>query len=197
MSDLLGYFVLGGALIAAVVVLYLPIFFLLRRRVSAVRQFCVLLLAGCDLVVLFATILSRMGGDAFHPIQHFINVIPFHWLLVPWAMGVRKMITQMVANVLLFVPIGFFLPVVFAGVRKLGRTILAVLLFSVAIEIFQYFIGASSDIDDVILNLLGGVLGYGVFRLFARRFRWDNWWRKALGAGGLRAGSRGGENAST
>ncbi|WP_428829607.1 VanZ family protein [Paenibacillus riograndensis] len=34
---------------------------------------------------------------------------------------------------------------------------------SFSIEFVQYFLGAAADIDDVILNLLGGILGYVLF----------------------------------
>lgn len=34
------------------------------------------------------------------------------------------------------------------------------------VEIIQMFIGRSTDIDDVILNTLGIIIGYGIFLLF-------------------------------
>lgn len=37
------------------------------------------------------------------------------------------------------------------------------LIFSFSIEFIQYFIGRSADIDDLILNTLGGMLGFGVY----------------------------------
>lgn len=61
MADLIGYFIIGGILIAAVAVLYLPVFFLLKERVSVVRQLSILLFAGACLIVLYATIFSAWG----------------------------------------------------------------------------------------------------------------------------------------
>lgn len=65
MADLMGYFIIGGILIVAVMVLYLPVFFLLKGRVSSVRQLCILFFAGSCLVVLYATIFSAWGKTPF------------------------------------------------------------------------------------------------------------------------------------
>ena len=47
-------------------------------------------------------------------------------------------------------------------------------------ETLQYFLGRSADIDDVIMNTLGGVIGYGAFRLANRAFRGQAWWKQML-----------------
>ena len=49
-----------------------------------------------------------------------------------------------------------------------------------AIETLQYFTGRSADIDDVLLNLLGGMLGYGLFALLRVRLSDRPWFCAAL-----------------
>lgn len=183
MEDLIGYFLIGFIIIAVIAILYLPIFFILKKRVTAIRQLCVLLLAGCTCIILFATILSGLYyGITFHPVQHFVNLIPFHWVRETWVMGTSKMNTQLISNTIMFVPIGFLIPIVFVKSRSFSKTVLRVFVFTFFIETFQYFTGRSADIDDVILNLLGGMIGYAIFTFLSRCLQRKSWWLKALGS---------------
>ena len=93
-------------------------------------------------------------------------------------MSEEKKITQMIANVLMFVPLGFIFPAVFDSARKCRKTVICMALFSFAIEIAQYFIGRSADIDDLMLNTVGGGLGYGVFFLVDKLWGKRKFWRK-------------------
>lgn len=185
MRDILGYVLIGLGLIAAAAVFYLPFFFILRKRCSPMRQISFVLFAGSVLVILFATVFLEMGdGITFSPPRRFLNLIPLRWLSEPWEMGQRKMTVQLVSNALMFVPFGFFLPVAVKGRRTFPKTLLGAFLFSFCIELFQYFTGRSADIDDLLLNVLGGMAGYGLFALFSRLFRGKSWWSKANGGTG-------------
>ena len=73
------------------------------------------------------------------------------------------MISQVIGNVLMFVPFGFLLSVVFKTCQSPIKTLITVASFSFSIEFVQYFIGRSADIDDLILNTLGGMLGFGMY----------------------------------
>ena len=48
-------------------------------------------------------------------------------------------------------------------IKKIGSAFFATLASSLVIEVVQYFIGRSFDVDDIILNVVGGVLGYFVY----------------------------------
>ncbi len=74
--------------------------------------------------------------------------------------------SQFMLNILLFVPFGFLLPLLFPrAAGAFWKTALMTLAFTLAAETVQYFIGRSADIDDVIANLLGGMAGYACFTL--------------------------------
>ena len=47
--------------------------------------------------------------------------------------------------------------------RKLGIVTILTLIASLTIETVQYYIGRVFDIDDIILNLLGGILGFLIY----------------------------------
>ena len=70
----------------------------------------------------------------------------------------------------MFVPLGFFLPAVFPKARSFRRSMLLSLLLLFAVELIQFFtLLGSLDIADVILNMVGVLVGYGVYWLFARK----------------------------
>lgn len=74
----------------------------------------------------------------------------------------RIAVDNLLGNVLLFVPLGIFLPSLWRTITWKGVLTVA-LGFSAALEISQLFVIGTPDIDDVILNSLGAVLGYGAF----------------------------------
>ena len=116
----------------------------------------------------------------FRSPRRFLNLVPFRWIFETYTMGFSRMMSQVISNMLMFVPLGFLLPVVFKNFRSAFKTTLLVFLFSFSIEAIQYFIGRSADIDDLILNTLGGIIGYGIFLLFDKRLQSKNWWYNLL-----------------
>ena len=74
-------------------------------------------------------------------------------------------------NVLLTVPLGFLLPMIWQRYRNFGDTFLAGFGTSLSIEVLQLFSGRSTDIDDLIFNTLGACLGFLLAKLlFGKRF---------------------------
>ena len=76
---------------------------------------------------------------------------------------------MLLGNIAMFVPIGFFPALLWRGWRW-WKVLLLGLLTSCAIECIQFFFGRSTDIDDVILNTTGAVLGFGLYALFRALF---------------------------
>ncbi|QHW32854.1 VanZ family protein [Paenibacillus rhizovicinus] len=76
-------------------------------------------------------------------------------------------------NMLIFVPLGFLLPILFTGTRKLHRILLCSLLGSLAIELSQLATKLGFfDVDDLILNTAGGVSGFAVWVAVAKGAGW-------------------------
>src|SRR5271168_4424860 len=89
------------------------------------------------------------------------NFIPLHSIVADWTAGGRGFVVNFVGNLVAFMPIGL-IPLL---ARPRGTTALHVALFclglSAMIEVVQYFSGRRvADVDDLILNTLGGLLGY-------------------------------------
>ena len=81
----------------------------------------------------------------------------------PWVMFL------MLANIGIFSPVGFFTALLWRKPRW-WKSLLIGFGASVTIEFIQFFIGRSTDIDDVILNTAGALAGFWVFCLLRAVF---------------------------
>ncbi len=99
-----------------------------------------------------------------------INLVPFDAYLnwTTWAL-----------NVVLFVPLGLLLPCCWEGFDWIGHAALFGFLFSLAIELSQLLNFRVTDIDDLIANTLGAVVGCLIF--LALRAVFPRWWERHLG----------------
>ena len=99
-----------------------------------------------------------------------INLVPFDAYLnwTTWAL-----------NVVLFVPLGLLLPCCWEGFDRIGHAALFGFLFSLAIELSQLLNFRVTDIDDLIANTLGAVVGCLIF--LALRAAFPRWWERYLG----------------
>jgi len=72
-------------------------------------------------------------------------------------------------NVLMTIPLGFLLPLIWPSFRSLKKVVLAGFLLSFSIEFMQLFSFRVTSTSDLIMNTLGAVIGYGIFALL---FKW-------------------------
>lgn len=94
------------------------------------------------------------------------NFTPFHEMF-RYDFGSRLFIRNVLGNVLLFVPYGFF-TAYYLKLKKPWSILSLSLLVSITIETTQLLIGRVFDIDDIILNVVGGVLGFYIFKLISK-----------------------------
>ena len=91
-----------------------------------------------------------------------INLVPFV-RLGDFAFR-RELLLNVIGNVLMFIPSGIILPILYKKLDGFGKTVAAGAGISLCIELLQLpFSVRSSDIDDLILNTLGAAIGYGLF----------------------------------
>lgn len=71
-------------------------------------------------------------------------------------------------NIVVFIPFGLFLQVIQKR-KTFRKSLLIVIITSMAIELMQFISGlGASDIDDVILNTCGGIIGILAYQLFRK-----------------------------
>lgn len=94
-----------------------------------------------------------------------LNIIPFFWLIEPLFMGKDFYIDQVFLNMVMFLPFGMLLPFILKNhsINKVAFTSLGATLF---IEFVQPLFGRCTDIDDVMLNVTGAILGYLIISTF-------------------------------
>lgn len=98
--------------------------------------------------------ITTVGGNNFIPFKEILR----------YEFGARLFVKNIIGNVLLFVPYGFFVAL-YVDIKKSRSAFFLVLLASFAIEFTQLGIGRVFDVDDIILNVLGGMIGFYIFRI--------------------------------
>lgn len=78
---------------------------------------------------------------------------------------------NLIGNLLVFMPLGFFTAFFRVKMRNSLRILIMSFVLSVAVEVTQGLLGVGSvDVDDVILNTVGGLIGYICFWVFRTAF---------------------------
>ena len=94
---------------------------------------------------------------------------PFQEIRRALRRGSRWLWLMLLSNILIFIPLGFFSALLWRKGRW-WKSLFFGTLTSVFIETVQFFIGRSTDIDDVILNTSGTLLGFWIYRLLRGLF---------------------------
>ncbi len=99
---------------------------------------------------------------------HGINVTLFKEL-TRYQIGTKLFYRNIIGNIIMFIPFGFFTSYYLKLSKK--RTIFYLtLVVSVVIELIQLKIGRAFDVDDIILNMVGSLLGYYLYRIMDKIF---------------------------
>ncbi len=78
-------------------------------------------------------------------------------------------IKVLIYNIMAFIPMGFLLPLISKRARNMYFTIIVATAFSSLIEISQLItVLGTFDIDDILLNTLGALIGYVLYLAFIR-----------------------------
>lgn len=134
----------------------------MRRRRAAV----LVLLAG---YVVFLLDLALLLFPTSRP-EH--NAIPFRSVIHDWQSGGSPFVWNFVGNLVAFLPFGMIPSALRWRRTGVGQAAAFSLACSALIESIQYFSGRRvADVDDLILNTVGGILGYGLLTLCARLMR--------------------------
>ncbi|WP_061995147.1 VanZ family protein [Clostridium sp. ATCC 25772] len=77
-------------------------------------------------------------------------------------------------NILLFIPFGILVPFLWRKYDKVFYIFISGFSFSMFIEITQLLNNRSTDVDDLILNTIGGLIGYGIYKISVRIIKSKN-----------------------
>jgi len=148
-----------------------------RERIKTVFLYVVFI--GYILLLMKILISSRISDSALFNSQstlhRSINLIPFHSIIEYISgstMNIRTFaFSNVVGNIVIFIPFGIYLAL-FKKDKRAITNLLFIFIVSLFVEIMQGFLGiGASDVDDIILNCLGGwigILGYKFLLLILR-----------------------------
>lgn len=146
-----------------------------RRRVMAL---CMILYTGLMLWLLFIRYRNIEVTDYWAQVSGRINLVPFSStgsMLSTLRENPRPDVLWVViynlgGNIVMFLPLGFLLPELWTKYRRFWRCIGAVALIMTCVELTQLFtLRGFCEVDDVMLNVLGGAIGFGIWTLFNRK----------------------------
>lgn len=119
--------------------------------------------------------ISQVDGLGFwQTVKMNANVVPFRsigeyiWNAQHYNLDI--ILHNLLGNILIFLPLGVFLPVLFEKLRSSSKVLAASLAASFLIELLQLgFKAGRFDVDDILLNVLGSMVGLLIFKA-AHRF---------------------------
>lgn len=131
---------------------------------SGLKTSSVILLVIYATIVICTTVMFRSGGY-----EREIIIIPF-WSYRAYMEGHPRILVENIMNVLAFIPIGILLAIA-VNRPKWWKAAIVGCIFSVVIEFMQYYFDRGQcEIDDVIHNTLGCLIGYWIFSLFYKGY---------------------------
>lgn len=131
-----------------------------KERIISITIFVIYIIALCYFLF-FAESMGRTSrGDEYH-----YNLQPLFEIKRIWRgrhiLGMKYVILNFVGNVVAFIPFGYFIPKIVKKKIGLFYTVLFSFEFSLVVELTQLITRTGSfDVDDLILNTLGGLIGY-------------------------------------
>ena len=146
-------------LISIVIIVSFRISYLIKNRERLVLYRELMMLSFIIYILCLFQVVTFQDGSTWAS----NNFIPFREIL-RYDITSRLFFKNVVGNMLMFLPFGFFISY-YLKVEKIFLPIVLTIIASVSIEVVQLSIGRVFDVDDIMLNLLGGMLGYLVYKL--------------------------------
>src|SRR6266487_117001 len=94
------------------------------------------------------------------------NFTPFHTIVIYLSgkPGFEHSFENIIGNIILFIPLTILIPLLIEKIQEANQIILIGFLTSLAFEVIQLFgLRGNFDVDDLILDTLGGIIGYFIF----------------------------------
>lgn len=131
-----------------------------------------LMLFSLSMVIIFSlTGISPMSGFHLDIRINEISFIPFKGIIEMLQGGITTYsFINIIGNIIMFMPVVFLLPLICTKVDSCKKVVAIGFCTSLLIESSQLFLTRGTDIDDLILNTLGTILGYLVFLIFKNVF---------------------------
>lgn len=127
------------------------------------------------LVLIYFLFFSDRYGRTAGTGEYRYNLIPFNeikrYILYSDMFTAEQLAVNILGNVGAFLPFGFFVPITLDGYQSFLKVTFISMVFSACVESVQLITRVGSfDVDDIILNTVGGALGFVFYYIFLRSF---------------------------
>ncbi|MEW4372391.1 VanZ family protein [Paenibacillus kandeliae] len=148
--------------IAFVVLGIIALLYVLYRKKGGKRTFTMTqLAAGCLLIMWFGLVMILTTFSRGANFEGWVNVRLFSGYLSAWNQWSLSEFQLIIFNMMMFMPLGFLLPLLFMRMRRFTPVLLASLIVTIGIELIQMLSGRGIfELDDIFHNTLGSVAGY-------------------------------------
>ena len=142
------------------------------KRILA--RLCFAVYCGLMLWLLFGRSPYDASYQNWEQLRQNVNLVPFdtvklylHVLEEPSLSGlIPHAVVNLAGNIVMFIPMGILLPAVFPKLNRFWKTVAVTALVIALVELAQLvMLVGSCDVDDLLLNVMGSAIGYGIFRL--------------------------------
>lgn len=151
----------GYVFVLLIIMIYFICLYKLKRKQSVAH--IIVSLIFCYYLI---GILTMTGIHEFKTFSPNIDLVPFA--------GMISGPLEAILNIILFIPLGFFLPLLYKNYNNIGKVALNGFILSLFIELIQMFGMGVTDINDLITNTVGTCLGYVIYKLISKLIlNWD------------------------
>ncbi len=146
----------------------------ITKHKKSIRILCIILFGlYIALLVYFLFFAEMLGRTNINRTYHY-NLIPFkeikRFIIYREQLGTAAVFSNLAGNILIFTPFGFLLPTMSRKLRSFFRVTLLSMELSLVVECVQLVTKTGScDIDDLLLNTIGGILGYAAYAVVQRK----------------------------
>ena len=123
-----------------------------RERIVFYKEFLMIL----GVVYMFLLFSLLTNGDIDQGSTY--NIIPFKEMF-RYTFGSKLFYYQIVGNIVVFLIFGLIISE-YIKPKKIYPILFTTIIVSITVELVQHYIGRCFDIDDILLNIIGGILGY-------------------------------------
>ncbi|MBS7007877.1 VanZ family protein [Anaerostipes sp.] len=147
-----------------------------KKKKKAARLGCRILFCLYIILIFYFVLLSeRYGRETGYETSH-VNLVLFKEIKRFWMyrslLTPEAFITNLAGNIFAFCPFGFLLPVMTEKKRGFIKVVAGTFAFSFIIESCQFIFKVGVfDVDDLLLNTVGGLIGYIIYKISVTIYR--------------------------
>lgn len=108
--------------------------------------------------IIYVLLLYQLLTNVETNVNSGYNLVPFTEIF-RYKVGSEMFMYNVIGNIILFIPFGYFVSS-YISASKVSHILVVSIISSLIVEIVQYQIGRSFDVDDILLNVCGAILGF-------------------------------------